>query len=118
MDSTRQNKISRLLQKELGEIFRRESKSLFAGAFITVTNVKVTPDLSLARVHLSFLAVKEPEALLKLIQTKSKEVRKMMGDIIRNQVRIIPEFHYYIDDSLDQAMRIEELLNQAKRKIE
>src|SRR5437870_2596725 len=103
MDSTRQNKVSRLLQKELGEIFRSQSAGMFDRAFITVTQVKVTPDLSLARVHLSFLAVKEPDKLLKLINSKAKEIRKMVGDNIRHQVRIIPEFYYYIDDSLEQA---------------
>lgn len=112
MSSTRQLKIARLLQKELAEIFQREARSLFKGAFITVTAVRVSPDLSVAKVYLSFLAVKDKEALLEHIKTHVKEIRKQLGMNTRNQLRVIPELIFYIDDSLDYAERIDELLKK------
>src|SRR4051812_21846391 len=101
MDSTRQNKISRLIQKELSEIFQRESRNLFDGAFITVTMLRVSPDLSVAKVYVSLFASKDPKALLKKIKESTKEVRKLLGLRIKNQVRIIPLLEFFIDDSLD-----------------
>ena len=112
MDSTRQNKVSRLLQKELGELFQRESGNLFNRAFITVTTVRVSADLSIAKVYLSMLVEKDREPTLKLIKAQSKEIRKRIGDRIKQQVRIIPNFKFFIDDSLDYAMKIESLLKK------
>ncbi|MBK9479453.1 MAG: 30S ribosome-binding factor RbfA [Bacteroidetes bacterium] len=112
MDSTRQNKVSRLLQKELGEFFQRESGNLFNRAFITVTTVRISADLSVAKVYLSILIEKDREPTLKLIKSQSKEIRKRIGDRIKQQVRIIPNFEFFIDDSLDYAMKIESLLKK------
>ena len=109
MDSTRQNKVSRLLQKELGELFQRESASLFNRAFITVTIVRVSADLSVAKVYLSIMVEKDRIPTLQLIKVQSKEIRKRIGDKIKQQVRIIPNFEYFIDVSLDYAMKIESL---------
>lgn len=112
MSSTRQNKVARLLQKELAEIFQREARGMFGGAFITVTGVKVSPDLGVAKVYLSFMAVKDKEALLAKIREQGKEIRKHLGLRIKHQLRIVPELIFYIDDSLDYAERIDELLKK------
>jgi ribosome-binding factor A len=112
MDTIRQNKVAKLLQKELGEVFQRESRNLFNGAFITVTMVKISPDMSIAKVYLSMFAVTDKKALLKHIKTQNNEVRKIIGNKLKNQLRIIPNFDYHIDDSLDYAMRIDELLKK------
>lgn len=112
MDSTRQLKVARLLQKELGELFQRESGNLFNRAFITVTTVRVSADLSVAKVYLSIMVEKDREPTLKLVKSLSKEIRKRIGDKIKQQVRIIPNFEFFIDDSLDYAMKIESLLKK------
>lgn len=112
MDSTRQNKVNRLLQKELGEFFQRESRTFFGGTFITVTAVRITPDLSMARVHLSIFIAKDKEAVLEKVIGLRKEIRKRIGNKIAKQMRIVPDFEFFIDDSLDYAENIENLLKK------
>lgn len=112
MESTRLNKVSRLLQKDLGEIFQRESRNLFGGAFITVTGVRVSADLGVAKVYLSLFMVKDKDATMKQVRSQGKEVRKRLGQKIGKQVRVVPELEFFLDDSLDHAMRIEELLKK------
>jgi ribosome-binding factor A len=112
MESIRQEKINTLLQKDLGEIFQRELNHLTGGAMITVTKVKVTPDLSLAKVYLSLFASKDNEGLLKNIRKHTSEIRGKLGSRIRNQLRSIPQLSFFIDDSLDYIERIDELLSE------
>jgi ribosome-binding factor A len=112
MESTRQLKVSRLLQKDLGEIFQRESSSLFHKAMITVTKVHVTPDLNIAKVYLSLFATESKEDLLKHIQLHGKEIRYKLGKRIGKQVRTVPELFFYLDDSLDYIENIERLLDE------
>ncbi|MCB0804268.1 MAG: 30S ribosome-binding factor RbfA [Bacteroidales bacterium] len=112
MESTRVNKVSRLVQKELGEIFRLEERGSFGNAMITVTKAHVTPDLSLARVYLSLFATKDKDALLESIRGHSGEIRYKLGKRIGKQVRAIPELQFFMDDSLDYIDRIEELLDE------
>lgn len=109
METTRQQKISRLLQKELGDIFLKYARQT-AGVLITVTNARITPDLSLAHIHLSFFPTEKTNELFEKIQENKKEVRYELGNRIRHQVRIIPELVFHIDDSLDYAENIDRLL--------
>lgn len=111
MDSIRQNKVNKLLLKELSELFRSESRNLFGGAFITVTVVRVSPDLGVAKVYLSIMGNNSQKAL-KAIEEKTKDIRRRVGNALGRQLRVIPELHFYIDDSLDYAMHIEELLKK------
>jgi len=112
MDSTRQNKVGRLLQKELGDIFQRESKTLFGGKMISVTVVRITPDLGSARIYLSiFPTTKEEDPLLSIHENASR-IKHELGSRIRYQVRIVPELHFHIDDSLDYADNIDRLLKK------
>jgi ribosome-binding factor A len=110
MESTRQNKVSRLLQKDLGEIFRKEGSVWFGNAMITVTKVIVTRDLSIARVYLSLFSTGNKGELLNIIRHRGNEVRFKLGKKIGKQVRIIPELQFFQDDSLDYIERIENLL--------
>jgi len=112
MDSLRQQKVNKLLAKELAEIFRSEARSLFGGGFITVTQVRISPDLGVARVYVSIMATKDKDAIFKLIQDQSSQIRKKLGNIVGKQLRIVPELTFFIDDSLDYAMRIDELLKK------
>jgi len=109
MDSKRQKKFSRLIQKDLGEIFQQNSVSMFEGAFITVTHVQVSPDLGLAKVYLSFLMAKNKDLLLELIEEQSKQIRQMLAQRIRNQARIIPELQFYYDDTQEVVEKVEKL---------
>ncbi|MCX6235529.1 MAG: 30S ribosome-binding factor RbfA [Bacteroidetes bacterium] len=112
METKRQNKISRLIQKEVAEIFLYEGRNLFEGAMITVTRVHVTKDLSIARIYVSLFAIKDKNELLGKICLQSREIRKRLAVRIKNQVRIMPELEFFLDDSLDYIEKIEELLKK------
>jgi len=112
MESVRQQKVGRLVQKELSEIFRSQSKSIFGGAFISVTVVRVSPDLGVAKVYLSIMVTSDKQKTFELVKEQTAVIRKKLGLVIGKQVRVIPELHFYLDDSLDYAMRIEELLKK------
>jgi len=111
MESTRQQKISKLLMKDLGEIFRMDVPTLINNrSMITVTKVSITRDLSLARVYLSIFAAPNKDETLTAIRKSTKTIRMILGKKIRNQVRAIPELIFELDDSLDYIERIDELL--------
>ena len=113
MDSIRQSKHSKLIQKEIGEIFRKESRNLFEGAMISVTSTRVSSDLSVTKVYISIFAPgKDTKEIFKLVNTHNKLIRLRLGETIGKQVRIIPNLVFFIDDSLDYAENIENLLKQ------
>lgn len=112
MESVRQQKVNKLVQKELAEIFRSESKNLFGGAFITVTQARVSPDLGTAKVYISIMATKDKQAIFKLVEEQKPAIRKRLGNLIGKQLRVTPELQFFIDDSLDYAMKIDELLKK------
>lgn len=109
MESKRQQKVARQLQRDLSEIFQRDVPHLFNGAFITVTSVRISPDLSVARVYLSFLATKNRQMLLESIQEKGKVLRQHLGERVRHQLRIVPELSFYMDDTADYADKMDKL---------
>lgn len=111
MESKRQQRISRLLQKDLGEIFQHEVGSLSGGAMITVTKVHVTRDLALTRVYLSLFGTKDKKSLLEAIRKHKNEIKYKLGNRIRNQLRSVPDLEFYEDDSLDYIDNIERLLD-------
>lgn len=106
----RQQKIQTLLRKELAIIFQKQSQMLFNGKFITVTHVKVTPDFANATVFLSIMASKDKKSDLKMINEHNWKVRKLLGEKVGKTMRIIPILSFKIDDSLDIAAQIDELL--------
>ena len=112
MDSIRQSKMNSLLQRELAGIFQRETRSLLPGGMITVTGVRVSPDLGLAKVYLSLFPVKDKVAALGHLRDRMHHVRGELGKRVGNQLRIVPELAFYLDDSLDRAEEIDRLLKQ------
>lgn len=112
MESKRQLKVAKQLQKDLGEIFQEEARSTFGNALITVTKVNVTKDLSVAKVNLSLFTPTDKQELLKLIKSHSKEIRYKLGNKIKHQLRIVPQLLFYEDDSLDYIENIDNLLNE------
>jgi ribosome-binding factor A len=110
MTTTRQYKVSRLLQKELGNILQREGSRIFAGKMITVTEVRITPDLGQARVFLSIFPAADKDSFNKTIQEHTQHLRHELGNRIRHQLRSIPELQFFLDDSLDYIENIDRLL--------
>ena len=111
METTRQHRISRLIQKDLGEILQLAGRDWFPGVMITVTKVYVTSDLSIARIYLSIFG-KDARKILAQIEAKGREVRRQLGNRVKNQLRQVPELRFYLDDSLDYIENIENLLKQ------
>lgn len=111
MGSIRQNKIEGVIQEELSIFFQRNAREICLGAMVTVTVVRVTADLSLARIFLSVFAGPDKQEVLESIQVNSSKIRGEVGRRLKN-LRKIPELIFKIDDSLDYAMEIEELLKK------
>ena len=111
MQETRQNRKSRLLQKELSLIFQSQTRMMH-GVMVSVTRVKISPDLSVCTAYLSIFPSDKGEELLTNIQTNEKTIRYELGTRVRNQLRIIPELRFFIDDSLDYIEHIDELLKK------
>ena len=109
METTRQQKIARMLQKEMGEIFLLYAREIH-GVLITVTNVRVSPDLAIARTHLSVFPSEKANEVLKKVQSDSKSIRFDLGKRVRHQLRIVPDLFFHIDDSLDYIENIDNLL--------
>jgi ribosome-binding factor A len=110
METQRQQKVSRLLQKELGEMFQREGSALSNGKMVTVTVVRISPDLSVARVYLSIFPSDADSAALNLIREHARELRFELGKRVGKQLRIVPELAFFGDDSADYAENISRLL--------
>jgi ribosome-binding factor A len=110
MTTARQQKVSRLLQKELGEYLQRSGPDITGGKMITVTVVRISPDLGIAKVYLSVFPGEGAEECVKAISEKAGLVRSTLGNRLRNQLRHIPQFSFFLDDSLDYIDRIEDLL--------
>lgn len=111
MESTRQAKIARLLQKELSEIFRQQTAKTH-GVIVSVSAVRVSPDLSIARAYLSvFPSDKAPE-MIESINASAKTVRYELAQKVRFQLRKVPELQFYLDDSLDYIEKIDSLLEK------
>lgn len=114
MDSTRLQKVARLIQKDMSEILQQESSALFLGAMITVTKVKVSADLSIARLNVSIFPLrgKTIDDIMALLQEKKALLRMKLAQRVKNQLRIIPEISFFYDDSLDYIENIDRLLKE------
>jgi ribosome-binding factor A len=109
-ETTRQQKYSKLIQKELSDIFLRDKRGILDNAFVTIAHVRMSPDLSVARIYISMLLVKEKEKVLENITLRKGEIRKALGNRIGKQVRIIPELIFFKDEVEEKATRLDELI--------
>jgi len=114
MDSTRQQKYNRLFQKEIGELFQKEGYNIYGKAFVTVVNVRVSPDLGIAKIYLSIFGSPDPQAVMAMIDKKNKDIRRMFGNQIRHQARIVPELKFFLDESLNYVDKMENLFKDIK----
>ena len=110
MDSIRQNKVARLIQKDLTELFRQECKEYAQGAMLSITTVRVSPDLSYAKIYVSIFPSDRTESVMRGFEEHNKTIRYQLGKKVGKQMRIVPELRFFVDDSLDYIEKIDELL--------
>jgi ribosome-binding factor A len=108
--TTRQQKYAKLIQKELSLIFQKDQRGILDNAFVTIADVRMNPDLSVAKVYISMLLAKEKEKVLVKINRHKSEIRKALGDSIGKQVRIIPELIFFKDELEENASKMDELI--------
>ncbi len=113
METTRQQKISRLIQKELSDIFQRQTQGTH-GVLVSVSAVRISPDLSIARGYLSIFPSEKAQEILQNINANARQVRYELGTRVRHQLRIIPELKFFLDDSLDYLDHIDSLLKRTE----
>ena|ERR1700737_3937686 len=111
-EGKRQKQVGALLLKELSDIFQRLGLSIVEGALISISEVKVTPDLLEARIYLSIFQGKDTAALMKKIEERSWEIKKELATRVKHQLRRIPELQYFLDETLDHASKMEELFRK------
>lgn len=111
METTRQQKIARLLQKELGDIFQRQTQSMH-GVLVSVSAVRISPDMSVCSAYLSIFPSERSAEIIGNINRNVRQLRYELGTRVRHQLRIIPELRFFVDDSLDYIEHIDELLKK------
>ena len=112
METTRQNKISRLIQKELSDIFQKQTSAM-RGVLVSVSACRISPDLSICRAYLSVFPSERAQEIVQNINNNQKQVRYELGTRVGKLLRIIPELKFFIDDSLDYVDHIDELLGNS-----
>lgn len=117
METTRQNKIARLIQKDLSTIFQQQTRKV-KGVLVSVSVVRVSSDLSVAKAYLSIFPSEKADELLQNINEHASQIRFELGNLERHQLRIIPELKFFIDDSLDYLENIDRLLGSNPNKVE
>ena len=110
--STRQLKVAREIQKDMAEILRSKGMAVFGGAMVTVSEVRISPDLSVAKVYVSIFPSAKAESVMKILEDNKKTLRGELGRKVALQLRIVPELDFYLDTTLDYAEHIEELLKK------
>lgn len=110
METTRQQKVAKLVQKELAEVIQLEASNMYSSAMVTITRVEISKDLSFAKVYLSIFATTDKRNVFEKIQESKKELRYRLGQRVKNQLRIIPELSFIFDDTLDYLENIDKLL--------
>ena len=109
--TTRQQKFAKLIQKELSDIFQRDKRGILENAFVTIVEVRVSPDLAIAKVYISMMLVKDKAAMLEKIRSRKNEIRKAFGNKIGKQVRVVPELIFFIDEVEEDAQRMDRLIS-------
>ena len=114
LESKRQKQVAGLLHKELSGIFQRLGLSMMDGGMVSISSVKITPDLFEARVHVSFFKVKDVHTAMKKIEERSWEIKKELVAKVKSQLRSMPELKYFIDDTLEYVDKMEEIFKKIK----
>ncbi len=113
-EGKRQKQVASLLQEELNDIFRRLNLTMLDGGMVSISSVKITPDLLEARIYISLFQVKDQNTVMKTIDAKAWDIKKHLADKVKHQLRRIPILQFYLDDTLDHVFKMEELFKQIK----
>lgn len=111
-EGKRQRQVAGALQEELNEIFRRLGLGMIDGGMVSISSVKVTPDLLEARIYLSLFQVKDAAGVMKTIESRAWEIKKELADRVKHQLRRVPVLHFYHDDTLDYVFKMEEIFKK------
>ncbi|MDB5262489.1 MAG: ribosome-binding factor [Adhaeribacter sp.] len=111
MESKRQQKFSRVLQKELAEVFQRDVSHILKGGYISITLVRVSPDLGVAKIYLSLLLAHNQQEVLQEVRANTRAIRHALAQRIKNQVRVIPELIFFLDDSAEYAAHMDKVIS-------
>ena len=114
-EGKRQRQVAGALQEELNDIFRRLGLGMLDGGMVSISSVKVTPDLLEARIYISLFQVKDTAGVMKTIETRAWEIKKELADRVKHQLRRIPVLHFYHDDTLDYVFKMEEIFKEIKK---
>lgn len=115
-EGKRQKQVAIEISKELNEIFLKKGWNMQDGGMVSIASVKITPDLSEARVYLSFFQIKDEEEMLEKFKSQGGEIRGELGNRMRHQLRSIPQLSFFKDDTLDYVFKIEKLLDNIKNE--
>jgi ribosome-binding factor A len=116
MESKRQQKFAGVIQQDLAAIFQREAINYLPNTLITITKVRVTPDLAIARVFLSFFNNTSPQSALQIIKSHASEIRYKLGARIKDQVRIIPQLEFFVDDTGEYVERMDKIFDKISKE--
>ncbi len=116
LEGKRQKQVAAVLEKDLNDIFQRLGLTMMDGGMISISSVKITPDLFDARIYLSFFKVKDPTATLNIIQERGWEIKKELTARVRHQLRSMPQLTFYLDDTLDYVDKMEQLFKEIKKE--
>lgn len=111
-ESTRQLKVAKEIQKDMAEIIRSKGMAAFQGALVSVSGVKISPDLSVSKIYVSVFPSEKAQAVMSILEENSRSLRGELGSKVGKQLRIVPEITFYLDSSLDYVEHIEELLKK------
>ena len=117
-DSLRQQKVASQIKRDLAEIIRLRGMAAFGGALVTVVEVKISPDLAIAKVYLSIFPSEKTQEVMEKVEANSKSIRGELGKRVAKQLRIVPELTFFVDDSLDYVEHIDEILKKTKAEEE
>ncbi|OYU54094.1 MAG: ribosome-binding factor A [Chitinophagaceae bacterium BSSC1] len=115
-EGKRQRQVASALQEEMNDIFRRLNLNMIDGGMVSISSIKVTPDLLEARIYISLFQVKEPASVMKTIEARAWEIKKELANRVKHQLRRIPVLHFYLDDTLDYVFKMEEVFRKLKEE--
>lgn len=112
METTRQQKIAKQIQRDIADIFQKEGIDIVRGTLVTVTEVRVSPDFSYAKIYVSIFPFEKGAALVAALKQNNWFIRRALGQRIRNQMKIVPEIEFFLDDSLEQIEQIDRVIHR------
>lgn len=115
-EGKRQRQVASALQEEMNDIFRRLNLNMIDGGMVSISSIKVTPDLLEARIYLSLFQVNDAAAVMKTIEARAWEIKKELASRVKHQFRRIPVLHFYLDDTLDYVFKMEEVFRKLKEE--